>query len=208
MNLFPVRLVLTLTLLLALPLMASSARELPTAPGHYAEWAGKLDEVDIIQSFHLRDYGRILVLPLDIREVKFPDDNTRRPMEKALPQIDATFVEALDHRIPNRMHVKAEGASAGTPHPAGTMILRARLVELDPGQRAARFFTKGFAGGAAATVVGEMVDGATGRTLFRFRHRRYIGSGGFLGGQYIGLMKDAAEGIAEDLAVLVKAFWP
>ena len=181
----------------------------PTAPGTYKDWDGELDEVEIVQTFHLRDYNRVLVPPIDTTGMKMPTDNTRRPVEKNLAGASAHFAEELDSHLPNRMKVKVEVAPAtvalkGNP---GVIILRAKFAEIDPGEASARVFSLGFAGATHITMQGEFIDGATGRVLVRFSHHNYHSKAGLFN-RYMAALEENEEQIAESLSKLVKAFYP
>ncbi len=89
--------------------MASTAygKPPPTAPGKYTGWnGGTLDEVEIVQPFHLQAFHQVLVLPIDPAGLEMPTDNTRVPVEKTLAKSTAYFAEQFDNDLPNRMKVK------------------------------------------------------------------------------------------------------
>ena len=187
----------------------SFARPLPTAPGKYTDWAGTLDEVEIRQPFHLRDYRLIVVLPIDTAGLALPTDNTRRPVEKNLTKATAHFAEELDNNLPNRMKVKVTAALGDTPLKGnpGTLVLRAKFSEINPGSSSARVFSLGFAGATHVTMTGEFFDGGTGTPLLTFSHHNYHGKAGLIN-KYTTALEENEEQIAEALSKLIKAFYP
>ncbi len=200
--LFPV----LFSLILAVP---THAKPPPTAPGKYMEWDGELDEVDIVQTFHLHDYSQILVLPIDTTNLPMPTDNSRRPTEKILAKSTEHFAAELDGQLPNRMKIKAAPAPAnvslkGNP---GTLLLRARFTEMNPGSASARVFSVGFAGATHITMQGEFLDGATGKVLVRFSHHNYHSKAGLIN-RYMAALEENEEQIAESVSKLIKAFYP
>ena len=203
------RLLFLLAPCLALGTAVAHAKPPPTAPGKYTDWDGELDEVEIVQPFHLRDYNRVLVLPIDATGLKMPTDNTRRPVEKNLEKATASFTEELDNDLPNRMKVKAVTAPANTALTGnpGAIVLRAKFKEIDPGEASARVFSLGFAGATHITMQGELIDGATGKVLTRFSHHNYHGKAGLFN-RYTAALEENEEQIAESLSKLLKAFYP
>lgn len=88
---------------------------------------------------------------------------------------------------------------------AGTLIVRAKVLNMDPGSRAARYWAGFGAGAARAELSGEVVDAATGKVLLRFQQERRSGVG-VAGGDYVNLMNRNLRAIGEDVALILSAF--
>ena len=86
-----------------------------------------------------------------------------------------------------------------------TLVIRARVTKLDPGSQAARYFFSFGAGAVKIAMAGEIIDGATKKTLVRFKQERRSAVG-LLGGGYEALFKRTAHQIGGDIAGLVNAF--
>lgn len=173
-----------------------------TAPGKYKEWNDEIDELEVVQAFKVADYDRVVVEPFDTSSTELPDsdDNTYQPVKNVLAHAAEPFVEGLKGEYsakPVELQEKAKEAKA--------LIIRAKVVEMDPGSKAARYWAGFGAGAARAQITGEVVDGATGKTLLRFTQERRSGVG-MMGGDYEKLMNRNLRTIGEDLAGVLKAF--
>ena len=188
---------------LAAPAFARPKKGAQTEPGSYKEWREDIDEIEIISSFKLGDYQKVVVLPFDTEETPLPDkdDNTYEPVTELLADPEPSFVEALDEQMDGKIDV-AEGAKSKA---AGTLLLRIKVDELDPGSQAARYWAGFGAGAARAKVSGELIDAASGKTLLRFTQERRSGTG-WAGGSYESLMKRNLKAIGEDVALILTAF--
>lgn len=198
-----------LFVLLLVPIGSAIAKPPPLTPGIYTDWDGEIDEVQIFQTFHLRDYNRVLVLPINPSGITMPTDNTRRPVEKNLAKSTDIFVEEFDNDMPNKMKVKVVTAPANTNirgNP-GALILRAKFREMDPGTSAGRTFSLGFAGATHVTLAGEFIDGATGKTLVMFSHHNYHSKAGIFN-KYTAALEENEQQLAESISKLIKAFYP
>jgi hypothetical protein len=91
------------------------------------------------------------------------------------------------------------------PKSAGTLIIRGKLTELDPGSKSARYFAGFGAGAARVKIEAEIVDAASGEVLARFEQERRSGVG-VMGGDYQELMQRSLNAVGEDIANLLKAF--
>ncbi len=175
----------------------------PTTPGKYTDWAGEIDELEIAEPFKLAGYERIVVEPFDTSETPLPEenDNTWAPVKSVLANVTPPFVEGLSGELPKPPAVVGE---AGKAEP-GSLVVRGKVVTMDPGSQAARYWG-GFGAGAARTeIAGEVVDAGTGKVLLRFRQERRSGFG-MLGGDYEKLMQRNLRTIGEDLAGVLKHF--
>ncbi len=95
---------------------------------------------------------------------------------------------------------------ANAPRGKGeTLVIRARLLKVDPGSQAARYFIRFGAGAVKIEMLGEVVDARSRKVLLRFRQERRSGFGAF-GGAYGELFDRTARQIGGDVAELLNAF--
>lgn len=200
------RLILAL-IILAAPASVVSAKQkpAPTAPGKYTEWAGEIDELEIVQAFKLADYDRVVVEPFDTSATPLPEanDNTYAPVKNVLARVTPPFVEGLASEISKPAEMGEKGK-----HPApGSLVVRGKVITMDPGSKAARYWA-GFGAGAARTEIeGEVMDVRTGKVLLRFHQERRSGSGfNAFGGDYEKLMERSLRQIGEDVAGVLRHF--
>lgn len=193
-------LALLLASALAAPAMARKAAS--TAPGKYTEWNDEIDELEIVSPFKLSDYAEVVVEPFDTSAAPLPDkdDNTYEPVKKVLASITPPFVEGLSGEL-SRPPVSLARGETGPR----ALVIRGKVVELDPGSKAARYWGGFGAGAARAQVACEVVDGASGEVLLRFTQERRSGFG-VMGGDYVKLMNRNLRQIGEDTAIILKAF--
>lgn len=86
-----------------------------------------------------------------------------------------------------------------------TLVIRGRLLKVDPGSKAARYFVGYGAGAVKIQIAGEIVDGSSGSVLLRFTQERRSGVGLF-GGDYADLFGRTARQLGGDIAGLINAF--
>jgi hypothetical protein len=189
--------------LTALPLHnATAARKAATAPGTYRDWNGDIDEVTILQPFNAAGYDAIAVESFDTAGVTLPNpkDNTYAAVLQAMKVIKPAFMAGLEESARRKI-------DASNPRGTGkgrVLVIRARVIKLDPGSQAARYFIPG-AGAVKIAMAGEIIDGSTKKTLVRFKQERRSAVGIF-GGGYEALFKRTARQIGGDIAGLVNAF--
>ena len=173
-----------------------------TEPGSYSEWGPDIDQIEIFRTFSLGDYSAVVVEPLDTSETPLPesDDNTYEPVNKVLASATEGLVQGLRGEIPADVSVRDDGGSA-----PGTLIIRGKVDEMNPGSKAARYWAGFGAGAATAKLTLEIVDAASGEVLVRFTQERRSGIG-MMGGDYQELMQRNLNAIGEDTANLLKAF--
>jgi hypothetical protein len=197
----------------AAPAQAGSKHGAPTTPGKYTEWNGEIDEIEIVSAWRLADYRRVSVGAFDTSDVKLPEasDNTYEPVKVMLSGAATPFLaglsEALRPGIAAYAVPDAGESGKGTPAEgeAKTLLIRVKVLTMDPGSRAARYWG-GFGAGAARTKVsGELVDAGTGTVLARFTQERRSGVG-FGGGGYVELMSRNLRTIGKDVAEFLNAF--
>ncbi|HEY3347347.1 MAG TPA: DUF4410 domain-containing protein [Nitrospirota bacterium] len=186
---------------------AAQARHDGTAVGTYKEWNGDMDELEIIQTFNLADYSKVLVLPLDTSATPLPkaDDNTFEPVKIVLKSATEIFKKGVTDGLA-KTKVAVEQAEAPVKD-AGVIIVRGKVVEMEPGSQALRYWISFGAGQSRTTVEGEMVDAATDKVLAKFTHAKSSGIGAF-GGDYQKLMTDDAHDVGEDVGKFIAAFSP
>ncbi|HVR98206.1 MAG TPA: DUF4410 domain-containing protein [Thermoanaerobaculia bacterium] len=204
----PSRTILPLILAVCLaswPAEARPRQKPPTEPGHYAGWNNEIDELDVVRSFKLADYDRIVVEPLDTSETPLPeeDDNSYAPARNVLSTATKPWAKGIrfgvDEEIPV---VLSDGKEDPEPR---TLRIRGEVLEMHPGSRAARYWS-GIAGEAHTRVRCEVVDAASGEVLLRFHQERRSGTGGMFGGGYEDVMTRNLRQIGEDLGAVLRAF--
>lgn len=173
-----------------------------TEPGKYKEWGPDIDEVEIVRKFKASDYKTIVVQPFATDGVKLPDkdDNTYEPVKKVLDSAAEGFVQGLRGSVDQKVTVSDKPGKS-----SDTLIIRGKVVTLDPGSKAARYWAGFGAGAAKAKIEGEIVDAKSGQVLARFTQERRSGVG-MMGGDYQELMQRNLNAIGEDVAAIVKAF--
>jgi hypothetical protein len=199
------RLVIALLLLMAVaaPAVARKAKPASTAPGVYVDWKNEVDELEIVETFKLSDYQTVSVESFDTEDTPLPeaDDNTYGPVKSVLADSAGPFTQGLAEGVGNRIDISRGGGGGANK----AIVLRARVEEMDPGSRAARYWA-GFGAGAARTrIAGEAVDSETGKVLFRFKQERRSGVGMY-GGSYVELLNRNLITIGEDVALILNAF--
>ena len=193
---------LPVVLMLGLLTDASAASKGTTTPGTYRNWNGDLDEVTIVQPFRLDAYNDIAVESFDAAGVALPNpnENTYEAVRSALSSIKPALIQGL------LQNLRQKPGAANMPRGKGeTLVIRARLLKVDPGSQAARYFIKFGAGAVKVEMLGEVIDARSRKTLLRFRQERRSGFGAF-GGAYGELFARTARQIGGDVAELLNAF--
>lgn len=180
----------------AAALPAAARDGVPTAPGTYRDWNDEIDEMEIVETFAADDYQRLVVLPFDTSSTPRPEagDNTVEAVDEVLADVAGPIAAGLREASGER----AIETAATAPEEAGVLVLRGRVLEMDPGSRAARYWGGFGAGAARAKLAAELVDAASGRVLLRFTQERRSGVG-VAGGDYANLMRRNLRKIGEDL---------
>jgi hypothetical protein len=189
-------------LMLALLADTAAAAKGTTTPGTYRNWNGDLDEVTIIQPFRLDAYNDIAVESFDVAGVVLPPptENTYEAVRSALSSIKPAFIQGL------MQDLRQKPGAANAPRGKGeTLVIRARLLKVDPGSQAARYFIRFGAGAVKIEMLGEVIDARSRKVLLRFRQERRSGVGAF-GGAYGELFGRTARQIGGDVAELLNAF--
>ncbi|MCU1350637.1 MAG: hypothetical protein JWO56_3667 [Acidobacteria bacterium] len=194
--------VLLLAVAIAAPAHARGKKAAPTAPGTYKEWGPDIDQLEVVKTFHFGDYKQVVVEPFDTDSVKLPDkdDNSYDAAKKVVASATEGFVQGLRGSVDPKVTLSEKGGKD-----AGTLVVRGKVLEMDPGSKAARYWG-GFGAGAARTKIeGEIVDGQSGTVLARFTQERRSGIG-VMGGDYQELMQRNLNAIGEDVAGILKTF--
>lgn len=199
-----IRTALLFAVAIALPLTSAVAQS--SAPGSYKNWKD-VDEVEIVQSFKFADYSKIVVAALEKADIKLPadSDNTYKPTKAILEASDTHFLEGLKKGVNDFRKGFPVEAGAGDSKEAKVLIVRGKLLALNPGSKAARAFAGFGAGAASAKVAIEIVDAATGTVLAKMTHERRAGTGAF-GGGYEKVMSKAINEVGETFGKGLKGF--
>ena len=131
-------------------------------------------------------------------ECKLPptNDNTFRAVQSAIRMMKPAFMDGLAQKARRKAGPNATGK---------TLIVRARLTKVDPGSQAARYFVGFGAGAVKIAIVGEIIDGSSGKVLVRFAQERRSGFAAF-GGGYGELFQRTARQLGGDIGELINAF--
>ncbi len=198
------------------PSVVTTPREEPggvaSARGRiYSDWHG-MDEVEIFQPFRVADFTGLVVMLLDKSGVALPpqDENTYAPTVKILERSDEFFLEGLRRGVAEfRRGFTVESDSRPSLAPLGgskILVLRTKLLMLDPGSKAARYWGGFGAGAGKAKISAELIDVATDTVLARLTHEKRSGFGMF-GGGYEKVMSKSIREVGEDFGKgLMKPF--
>jgi hypothetical protein len=182
--------------------LSDKAEAAATAPGTYRDWNGDLDEVTIVQSFRLDAYNDIAVESFNVTGVPLPNpkENTFAAVQSALRSLKPAFIEGFQQGL------RRKPGAANTARGKGeTLVILARVIKVDPGSQAARYFGGFGAGAVKIALAGEIVDARSRKVLIRFKQERRSGFGIF-GGGYGELFDRTARQIGGDVAELLNAF--
>lgn len=196
---------ITLLLVIA-PLAYGRGNEANTAPGKYKSWGPDIDEIEILSSFKISNYDKVVVLPFDTSATPLPDPKEKSydTIKKVLGSFAETFTEAFRTELKSKATVET---AATAPKDARTLLVRGKVVSLSPGSRAGRMLVGYGAGGSGAKVSAEIVDAKSGDVLLRYtQERRSGGSFKFAGGNDMQVMRDAIHAEAQDAAHILDLF--
>ena len=175
----------------------AGAAPAPPVPGTFRDWHD-VDEVTIIRPFNAAAYDQIAVESFDSTGVKMPpsNENTFSAVQSAIRMMKPAFMDGLAQKAQRKAATNASGK---------TLVVRARLTKVDPGSQAARYFVGFGAGAVKIAIVGEIIDGSSGKVLVRFAQERRSGFGAF-GGNYSELFMRTARQLGGDIGGLINAF--
>ena len=201
MTVFKALLMVLLCVAVAMPGLARKKDKDSTAPGKYEEWNDEIDVIEIVETFSMADYKAIVVTPFDSEGVEMPDkdDNTYEPVKTVLRNPESPFADGLSGEFKGA-EIK-EGESGG----AGELVISAKVLQMDPGSKAARYWAGFGAGAARAHLEITVKDGATGKVLLKIDQERRSGVGA-MGGDYVELMQRNLRAIGEDMALVFSKF--
>lgn len=196
---------------LFLVVIASSAPlfargKVPTEPGTYESWGPDIDRMEIVKTFKMADYDKVVVMPFDTSETPLPDSKDRSydSIRSALDGYTLTLVEALRPALKGKAEVEQLEKA---PKSARTLIIRGKVLDLSPGSRGKRMFVGYGAGATGTKVQGEIIDARTGEVLARFtQERRSGGTWKFGGGKDIDVMRDSIHAVGQDIAHILEQF--
>jgi uncharacterized protein DUF4410 len=186
---------------IAVPLMA--ARKAPVTPGRYEGWGPDIDKVEIVKTFRLSSYAKVVVVPLDVFSVAEKGDaDLADKVASVLIEATPPFFEGVRKEL-TKIPVVEEGTSVD----AGVLIVRGKITVMDPGSRSKRMWV-GYGAGAARTAIeGEIVDAQTGEVFVRFTQERRSGIDRFgKGSSYEEIMKRNLSAVGRDVAHLLSEF--
>ncbi|HYS56231.1 MAG TPA: DUF4410 domain-containing protein [Thermoanaerobaculia bacterium] len=187
-------------------LYARGKKPAPTAPGTYKEWGQDIDKIEIIKTFKISDYDKIIVQPFDTTKAPLPDKKEKwyGTMKSALAATTEWFMEGLQPELKTKADLQQ---SSNSPKDSKTLIIRGTVDAMDPGSRAGRYFG-GFGAGSASTKLSfEVVDAKSGKVLAKVtQERRSAGTWKGGGGSDLDVMRDSVHAIAQDMAHVLDAF--
>jgi Domain of unknown function (DUF4410) len=188
---------------LALPTYARRHADANTAPGKYEEWGPNIDQIEIIKTFKFADYKKIVVVPVDATKATMPEksDNSYEAARSVVATATDPLVAGMKEVLENA-DISVDNKPGKS---AGTLIIRTRLLSMDPGSQAARMWVGYGAGAAGTKVEGDIVDAKSGEVLAKFTQERRSGNS-WRGSGYDTMMNKNLHAIGEDVANILKAF--
>ncbi len=188
------------------PAVYGRTKPAPTAPGTYKEWGQDIDQIEIIKTFKMADYDKIVVEPFDTSKTPLPGPKEKwyDTLKTALEGYTGYFMEAFPKELKAKADVQ-QSSSAGKS--AKTLIIRGDVEQLDPGSRAGRYFG-GFGAGSASTKMNvDIIDAKSGKVLAHVTQaRRSGGTFKMGGGNDLDVMRDAIHAVAKDVAHVLDSF--
>jgi hypothetical protein len=185
----------------------------PTQPGVYQDWNDDVARVEIKQTFKLADFNEVRVV-VDSSATPLPDkdDNAHEPVLTVLKDATATFVAGIREELKSpsiqadaagNAPTEATNAGAGTTATTpGALQVRVRIVRMNPGSGAARFFAGFGAGKTSVEVEGDIIDGTSNTVLLSFATQRSSGRGG----SYEKLLRGDVSDLGSDIGALLAVF--
>lgn len=188
------------------PSYARGSKAGATAPGKYKEWGPDIDELEVVKTFKLSDYDRVVVVPFDTSSAPLPEksEKSHESIKSVLAGYTPTLVEALKPEMKSKIAIEQADKA---PKSAKTLIVRGNVESLSPGSRAKRYLAGYGAGSAGTKFNGELVDAKTGAVLVRFtQERRSGGTFKFGGGNDMDVMRDSIHAAGKDIAHILDSF--
>jgi len=205
-----------LGLLISVPAHAKTPVSL-TQPGTYQDWNEDIAKVEIKQTFKLGDFSEVLV-SVDTSATPLPDkeDNAYEPVTLVLKDATQTFITGMREEL-STPAIKADTAAAAASNTAPTtpaagtappvLQVRIRVLNVNPGSRAARFFGGFGAGKSSIEIDGEIIDGTSNTVLLSFVTQR--SSSGMMkvgGGSYEKLLNGDLNDLGTDIGAMLGVF--
>lgn len=200
------RVLILCTLVLSTFAVYGRGRPAPTTPGTYKQWGPDIDQVEILQSFKIADYDRIVIEPFDTSSTPLPDPKEKwyGTMKSALASYNVWFMEAFQPELKAKAKVEESDRAPKRP---GTLVIRGTVDQMDPGSRAGRYFGGFGAGSASSKATVEIVDEKSGKVLARVTQaRRSAGTWKGAGGSDLEVMRDTVHATAKDIAHVLDLF--
>jgi hypothetical protein len=198
--------VVGIVLLLA-AVSAIAKNKAPTEKGVYKDWNKLIDKLEIVEPFQVTAFTKIVVLPLDTKQTPLPkqDDNTYAPTATVLSDATDIFITGIRKHVAGKL-----GASIAEQPPTadaakGVLLIRGKVLEINPGSRAARYWVGFGAGKSRVEIMGEIVNAETGAPLLKFSHAR-VSSVGEVGGDYTKFLSDDVREVGEDVGKMLLSF--
>lgn len=188
------------------PALQARSKPAPTAPGKYKEWGRDIDEIEIVKTFRVGDYDKLVILPFDTSATPLPDKSEKSydTIRSVLAAYTLSLREALKPELKANLDVDTADKA---PKTARTLILRGTVLDISPGSRAKRYLGGYGAGAAGTKLTGELVDAKTGAVLLRFtQERRSGGTFKFGGGSDMDVMRDSIHAEGQDIAHILDSF--
>ena len=188
------------------PSLLARSKPAPTAPGKYKEWGRDIDEIEVVKTFKLSDYDKVVVLPFDTTGTPLPEktEKSYATIKSVLAGYSLTLAEALRPELKAKLDVDTVDKA---PKTAKTLIVRGTVVDLSPGSRAKRYLAGYGAGAAGTKLTAEIVDATTGEVLIRYtQERRSGGTFKFGGGNDMEVMRDSIHAEGQDIAHILDSF--
>ena len=177
-----------------------------TAPGTYKSWGPDIDRIEIVKTFSMSDYDRVVVLPFDTSKTPLPKESEKsyESVKSVVDGYTETFTEALRDEVKGKVKVETLPAA---PKSARTLIVRGVVEDVSPGSRAKRMLVGYGAGSSGSRMSGEIVDAKSGEVLIRFtQERRSGGTWKVAGGSDVQVMRDSVHATGQDIAHMLQQF--
>ena len=217
-----------LGLLAGLPLQAKKDKgpEKLTQPGKYEDWNDIINQLEIKESFKITDFAEVRLLPVDTSKTALPDkeDNTYDPTVSVLKHATGSIIEGMKGELkappintgdmpapaPAAPPAAVADSAAAPAAPAAApriLVIRVRIVELNPGSRAARYWGGFGAGKSSVEFEGDAIDGASGKVLLHFSiTRSSSGAWKVAGGDYERMMTGDVQDAGSDIGTMLAFF--
>ncbi len=171
-------------------------------PFKATDWHG-FESVEFTRDFRLGDYDQLAMEHFDTNSTKLPppDENTHKIAVIFAERADGIFYNALRDKMKGRLQILPR--LPDPPVPDRTLVFRGKIVEVDPGSAALRFWVGMGAGLPRVQISGEFADAKTGEVLIRFERARV---GPLNKADYEGGLNHCIEALGNDMPYLLDVF--